>query len=213
MKTTILKTIIKFCLIVAMMLCANNMHAQGKYTEYQKLSIGNGVDNPYYGMNIHGLDLINFGMFQVDLRYTLPIMKGLGWGIYFHNRETDTYNDLYVGAFYESVNGERYDLLMTPDTEVMKMVNQLSPVSYSLKKSNSEMSQSDTSTDRHIGFIAQEVETIAPYAVATMKDGMKAVNYNALIPAVIVGVSSLKDRMAENQAQIERINALLNNNK
>lgn len=208
-----MKTYIKVIVIIAMIFCVNNMHAQCKYIGYQKLSIGKGTDNPYYGMNIHGLDLISWGLFNIDLRYTYPIIKGLGWGIYFHNRETDTYNDLRVATVRESSNGERYDLLVASGDDVMQMVNQFSPVSYSLKKSNDDSSENNNTNDRHIGLIAQEVETIAPYAVVTMKNGMKAVNYNALIPTIIVGLSSLKGRIEQNQAQIELLNAQLGDNK
>ncbi len=47
---------------------------------------------------------------------------------------------------------------------------------------------------KHIGFVAQEIEAIYPDAVRTMHDGLKAINYSALIPVL---VEALKEQQSQ----------------
>lgn len=58
---------------------------------------------------------------------------------------------------------------------------------------------------KHMGFIAQEVEAICPDAVRTMHDGLKAINYSALVPVL---VEAIKEQQAEIELQNESISAL-----
>lgn len=46
-----------------------------------------------------------------------------------------------------------------------------------------------------VGVIAQEVEQVLPQAVSTRDNGIKAVNYNKLIPLLIEGIKELSNRL------------------
>ena len=61
--------------------------------------------------------------------------------------------------------------------DVSKLLENLNGYTYKLK-SNDELSA---------GFIAQEVEKILPFSVATSSDGIKSVNYNTIIPYLLEG--------------------------
>ena len=55
--------------------------------------------------------------------------------------------------------------------------------------------RSDQST--HYGFIAQEVEQVLPELVHTGKDGMKSVDYIAVIPLLVNAIQELQAQLAE----------------
>lgn len=46
-----------------------------------------------------------------------------------------------------------------------------------------------------LGLIAQDVETILPVAVSTRSDGLKSINYDAIVAALITEVKSLKEQV------------------
>jgi hypothetical protein len=46
--------------------------------------------------------------------------------------------------------------------------------------------------DQNSGIIAQQVETVFPYVVATREDGFKAVRYDQLVPLLIEAIKELK---------------------
>ena len=48
-----------------------------------------------------------------------------------------------------------------------------------------------------VGVIAQEIEAILPEAVSTREDGIKAVNYNKIIPLLIEAIKELKAEVEE----------------
>jgi hypothetical protein len=54
-----------------------------------------------------------------------------------------------------------------------------------------------------VGLIAQEVEAVLPEAVVTMKDGMKAIDYTALITLLITAIQ-------EQQGELNQLRATLN---
>ena len=55
------------------------------------------------------------------------------------------------------------------------------------------------------GFIAQELETIIPGAVALTDEGDRVVNYTALIPVLVGAVQELTEKVAELEAEISSL--------
>lgn len=54
----------------------------------------------------------------------------------------------------------------------------------------------------HVGLIAQEVEEVLPEAVSVGEDGYKALDYNAVVAALVGEVNALKKRVAELEARL-----------
>lgn len=62
---------------------------------------------------------------------------------------------------------------------------------------------------KHTGFIAQEVEEIYPDAVRTMHDGLKAINYSALIPVLVEAIKEQQEQITALQVQASASVSLL----
>lgn len=54
------------------------------------------------------------------------------------------------------------------------------------------------------GLVAQEIEQIIPEAVVTRKDGIKAVNYNKVIPLLVECINSLKEEIDKLKNEIRK---------
>lgn len=85
------------------------------------------------------------------------------------------------------------------------------PVSYTMKNESSEvqkLSAAKTSAT-HIGFIAQEMEQIVPEAVAQNPDGLKLINYSAIIPILVQSVQELQATVETQEAKISELTQML----
>lgn len=70
------------------------------------------------------------------------------------------------------------------------IISQLTPVSYTMSQED-ESEQSVSNNTTHYGFIAQEVQQIAPELVQTDKAGNLSINYLELIPLLVQKVQEL----------------------
>jgi hypothetical protein len=59
-----------------------------------------------------------------------------------------------------------------------------------------EFSKNNFATGRHMGLLAQNVETVVPEAVSE-KDGYKGVDYAKLVPLLIEAIKDLKKEIEE----------------
>jgi hypothetical protein len=96
------------------------------------------------------------------------------------------------GYYLGSDSALKYNI--KPMSNSLEKVLKLNGVYYKLKSERNTSSESDV----HIGFIAQELESVVPEVVKDMHDGIKAVNYPTL-------VSLLAEAIKEQQAQIETL--------
>ena len=78
----------------------------------------------------------------------------------------------------------------------MDKVLTLNGVTYNWRAS--EFPEKKFDSNRHVGVIAQELETVLPEAVETGEDGYKSVDYNNITPLLI-------EAMKEQQEQIETL--------
>ena len=80
-----------------------------------------------------------------------------------------------------------------PLTYGLKDVLKLRPVSFVWKNNTSQKS---------LGFIAQEVQTVIPEVVRTAKDGYWSMNYTGLIPVIVKGVQEQQVLIEEQEKEI-----------
>ena len=65
------------------------------------------------------------------------------------------------------------------------------------KEESDQIHANRTDQSTHYGFIAQEVEQVLPELVHTGKDGMKSVDYIAVIPLLVNAIQELQAQLAE----------------
>ena len=79
---------------------------------------------------------------------------------------------------------------ITPD-EALGIVEALTPVRYNWRDTD------ERGTQREMGFVAQQVETVAPEVVGANADGMLSLDYAKLVAPLIGAVQALAARVAE----------------
>ncbi len=82
-----------------------------------------------------------------------------------------------------------------PVSGALDKISRLRGVSYRWKQRHDEK--------KHIGLIAQEVETVLPELVHTDSKGMKSVAYNEMVSVLIESTKALKARIEALEAQLE----------
>lgn len=97
-----------------------------------------------------------------------------------------------TGAITGCVTSDgRLKTRVVPLGSMFGTIDRLRPVTYSWKDPTAH------DTERHLGFIAQEVEKVYPDAVVTQNHGFKGVEPNALIAVLVREVQELRKRVAE----------------
>ena len=61
----------------------------------------------------------------------------------------------------------------------------------------------------HLGFIAQEVETVLPNLVSEDKQGIKSVNYQSMIPVLTNAIKEFKQKSDEQDRLISQLQSLV----
>ncbi len=106
-----------------------------------------------------------------------------------------------VGGAYMAVSDVRKKENIVPLTNSLEKLTQLNGYAYDMKLHEEEVAKvasGEYQPKRRMGVMAQEVETLFPYAVDTDKDGNKYMNYDGLIPVLIEAIK-------EQQLQIEEL--------
>lgn len=140
------------------------------------------------------------------------------------------YNGDYVSAVvaYIDKNGYYYQVSDATCKENIATINaslsrivKLRGVEYNHKTvSDANNEKSNKATDPQAlrcGFLAQEVETIIPEAVATGSTGKKYINYQAIIPFLVEALKEQQTQLAKQNEQIQllqtQMNAILKSSK
>jgi hypothetical protein len=100
--------------------------------------------------------------------------------------------------FYHT-SDERLKTNVQPISDPIAVIRALRGVRYDWKADNKPA----------LGFIAQEVETIAPEAVTTGGDGMKAVEYDQIIAPLVEAVKAQQALIEAQNARIEKLERAL----
>lgn len=195
--------------IIYVIFCLWTLISYGQSSNNQSFSIG-GESDPDYGLTIHnarGINMYGRSLFFVDVEHTLCYMRGSGWGVYFYDTDTQTYNDICAQMVLQNANGEIYDSWIGDDGDV-SILRQLNPVSYNFRSSDSSREKSVCvagENSRHIGFLAQEVETVIPAAVTTDDKGRKCVDYDVILPVAVKSIRAIAKKSDANRKRLDEI--------
>ena len=105
--------------------------------------------------------------------------------------------NLFVNGTQITSDG-RFKKDIEPISKALKTIQALNGVSYHFKTKQFE--QRSFTPGRHLGLIAQEIETVLPELVKTQKDGYKSINYDGLIP-VLIEATKAQQVLIEQQAK------------
>jgi len=125
------------------------------------------------------------------------------WLRLFNNQSTDYHGGLAAGKLWSSTGTvQSSDIHLKRDIkdipQALAKLLQLRGVSYYWQDASK-------GTTAQLGLIAQEVETVFPELVEQGADGMKALNYNGLIPVLL---EALKEQQNTIASLIDRLNVL-----
>jgi Chaperone of endosialidase len=125
------------------------------------------------------------------------------WLRLFNNQGTGYYGGLAADKLYSSTGTiQGSDIHLKRDIngipQALEKLLQLRGVSYCWQDARK-------GTTPQLGLIAQEVETVFPELVEQGADGMKALNYNGLIPVLL---EALKEQQSTISSLIDRLNVL-----
>ncbi|GAA5084806.1 hypothetical protein GCM10023210_05010 [Chryseobacterium ginsengisoli] len=98
----------------------------------------------------------------------------------------------------------RFKKNVTPIKNALEKVLSLGGYTYDWKDA-SEFPNQSIGKGHDMGVIAQEVEKAFPEAVTTNKEGYKAVNYQALVPALIEAIKSQQTQINALQTQVNKL--------
>lgn len=173
--------------------------------------------------------------FLLDVTPSCPRLAGANDRIAFYNTLTRTFNNIEVANVFNKSDARAKTNIQTLSNGLETVLN-LRPVSYYWKNTNSEtdnqpmmlaMEYGDLTTisnpgdsiytaiggpsgerNAQYGFLAQEVEDVIPDIVQTGEDGVKMMNYIALIPMLVQSIQELHAVVEQQNAVIENLSAV-----
>jgi len=114
------------------------------------------------------------------------------------------YLDVFAGSDL------RFKKNITPIQDATSLISGLDGVTYNYRASDFPHHQ--FSSEKQIGFIAQDVEKILPEVVRTDASGYLGIDYSKLTPLLVEGFKELEKRLValerENKLLRDRLNAL-----
>ncbi len=114
------------------------------------------------------------------------------------------YLDVFAGSDL------RFKKNITPISDAMNLISGLEGVTYNYRAD--DFPKHNFSSEKQIGFIAQEVEKIVPEVVRTDAQGYLGIDYSKFAPLLVEGIKELEKRLSaverENKLLRERLNAV-----
>jgi len=111
----------------------------------------------------------------------------------------------FSGTVYQA-SDKNYKTNIVPVAHAMDKLREINGVYFDYDQSASESKSEHTQS---IGVIAQEVEKVFPEIVKENLEGMKAVNYSALIPVLIEALKEQQTQIDTQQEEIRELKAAL----
>ncbi len=123
-------------------------------------------------------------------------------------------HDIHVGGFITTDQA----VVVQSDERIKKEFEEIPRASESLEEisgyyyfmRHEEFPNKNYSDKRQIGVIAQEIEKIYPEAVIEGSDGIKAVNYQMLVPVLIQAHKEQEEKIKEQQRRLDNLEKKLN---
>jgi hypothetical protein len=177
-------------------------------------NVGIGNNNPSYPLDVTGVAHVtgsmyvssNVGIGNTSPSYPLDVSgqarftQNVGIG----NAPSVTYNlemgagTIHAGAFYYSSDA-RLKTNIHPIDRALDKVLGLQGVTFNWKK------ESEVPASLQIGFIAQDVEKIAPGLVQTDAAGMKAVDYARVTPLLVNAIREQQQQIDALKTEVEAL--------
>ena len=200
----------KIYFLFALLFSASALQAQIKYASSGKLTFGDisltgnecvtgweGRGHYYHYNNTYGGET----WLKVFLGAQNVRISGNGGYVVFYG---DTFEDIYVkNVFTNSDARAKSDIRNVSDA--LRIVRQLRPRNYAWASPSA--ANACKSSQREYGFLAQDLETVIPEAVATDAEGHKLVNYNTIIPVLAGALQELEARIEALEARIRELEA------
>lgn len=189
--------------------------AQFEYHEHRSFSFG-GPSDPNYGVTINGINkmfILGRNYLTVETNHTMCYIYSSLFHIYFKDNEKGVYNDIQALDVLTSANGEFYDGYIG-SSEAMATIRALNPVTYRFKSEESvtaDINAAKAIEPTHIGFLAQEMQSTIPHAVAKVDDGLMTINYARVLPVTLGAISDMQSRIEANRAKLQQLQSALNN--
>lgn len=97
---------------------------------------------------------------------------------------------------------------------ISKPLEQLSQIqAYTYNYKTEEFKDKNFPQGEQIGFMAQELERIVPFAVQEDENGMKYVNYSVLAPILVEAIKELKSKVENQEKEIQELKSFLKGKK
>ena len=168
-------------------------------------TVGIGTTNPAFGLDVNGTINTNNLLVNGLINNVIKISGTGGGGNVGISRTNPTYK-LDVNGTINGTQVRANGVVLTSD---VRLKESIVPLEDSLEKIlhlkgiSFLWKDKSISADRQIGLIAQDVESVFPEIISTAKDGVKSVNYNALVAPLIEAVKSQQAMIDDQQKQIE----------
>lgn len=141
--------------------------------------------------------------FQIDNRFNDPCIAGRENYIIFYRSEKGRANTIVVNKLLIS-SGTVPMGISTKINNAIGLVASLKPVSYYWKQSNETLAEKeDNEKVKNYGFIAQDVEKMAPGLVGTDSMGVKVVEYEGIIPLLVGAVQDIQGKLIHQKSSLQ----------
>ena len=173
-------------------------------TNPDKMVMSHSPTYPDWGLNYNDVD--DAMAFQSPFGSSLYISLGLGMvGV---NTETLTHTlsiggDIGLTGVVYGISDARVKKNFLTIDNALDKINQLNPVSYEFdQEENPDLNLPD---NRHMGLLAQEVQSVFPQlvSISETEEEIMSLNYMELIPALVKSIQELDEKLNEKDAQIE----------
>ncbi|DBA05115.1 TPA: hypothetical protein N0F65_000803 [Lagenidium giganteum] len=106
---------------------------------------------------------------------------------------------------YVDASDKRFkrDIEALSGEDAVQIVEKLQAVEYAYR--TDEFPEKQFPTQRELGFLAQDVEQVAPSVVTDSEDGFKYVAYSRLVPVAIEAIKETRREQQEHQQQIQAL--------
>lgn len=111
----------------------------------------------------------------------------------------------------EKKSKKEQDQIQKLISKPLEQISQLQAYSYNYKRN--EFKEQNFPEGQQIGFMAQQIETIVPFAVQEDENGMKYVNYAVLAPILVEAIKELKVKLESQEKEIQELRLLIQGKK
>ena len=141
--------------------------------------------------------------FQIDNRFNDPCIAGRENYIIFYRSEKERANTIVVNKLLIS-SGTIPMGVSTKMNNSLDLIASLKPVSYYWAQSNETFAgKEDNEKVKNYGFITQDVEKVAPGLVETDSTGIKAVEYEGIIPLLVGAVQDIQGKLIHQKSSLQ----------